>query len=191
MTISDHPSLNASMLHLLHRAGQVADDLFSCEMQGADLTPRQFAVLHVLQRLETASQTDIVNATGIDRSTLADIVKRLVSRGLIARKRSKTDARAYAVRLTQAGIDALERAEPASERVEGRLLDSLPQARRDAFVDALSALVSSLGSPANMMAGTAETIGHPASSVGSGPQVASFSPATPASDMGTDDTAQC
>lgn len=136
--------LSASMLHLLHRAGQVADEMFSEEMQGSELTPRQFAVLRVLQRLETASQTDIVNETGIDRSTLADIVKRLVSRGLIARRRSKADARAYAVRLTAAGREALSSAEPASERVEDRLLKTLPQARRDAFIQSLAALVEAL-----------------------------------------------
>ena len=138
-------ALNESLLHLLHRAGQVADELFTEEMGGSDLTPRQFAVLMVLQRLEAASQTDIVNETGIDRSTLADIVKRLVARGLIARRRSKSDARAYAVRLTPTGRDALKAAQPASERVESRILKSLPQARRDAFVDALSLLVRELG----------------------------------------------
>jgi|LNFM01.1.fsa_nt_gb DNA-binding MarR family transcriptional regulator len=137
--------LTDSMLHLLHRAGQVADEMFTAEMAGSPLTPRQFAVLRVLQRRETASQTDIVNETGIDRSTLADIVKRLVARGLIARRRSRVDARAYAVRLTQSGKDALKAAEPASERVESRLLKSLPQARRDAFIDSLAQLVASLG----------------------------------------------
>jgi DNA-binding MarR family transcriptional regulator len=139
-------NLNASMLHLLHRAGQVADELFTEEMRGSDLTPRQFAVLLVLERLETASQTDIVNETGIDRSTLADIVKRLVARSLIARRRSKVDARAYAVRLTAAGREALKSARPASERVEDRLLRMLPQSRRDSFVDSLALLVRSLGS---------------------------------------------
>ena len=145
MSNANGGSLSESMLHLLHRAGQVADEMFSVEMKGSELTPRQFAVLRVLQRLETASQTDIVNETGIDRSTLADIVKRLVARGLIARRRSKSDARAYAVRLTQSGREALTSAEPASERVENRLLKSLPQARRDAFIDSLAQLVKSLG----------------------------------------------
>jgi len=144
MPNSNAGPLSVSMLHLLHRAGQVADEMFSEEMHGSDLTPRQFAVLRVLQRLETASQTDIVNETGIDRSTLADIVKRLVSRGLIGRRRSKADARAYAVRLTPAGREALKSAEPASERVESRLLKTLPQARRDMFIDSLAALVESL-----------------------------------------------
>ena len=134
-----------SMLHLLHRAGQVADEMFTEEMHGTDLTPRQFAVLAVLERLQTASQTAIVNETGIDRSTLADIVKRLVARGLIARRRSKADARAYAVRLTPAGREALKSARPASDRVESRILRMLPQSRRDTFVDSLSLLVRSLG----------------------------------------------
>ena len=146
MTDNNASPLAESMLHLLHRAGQVADEMFSEEMQGSDLTPRQFAVLRVLQRLESASQTDIVNETGIDRSTLADIVKRLVARGLIARRRSKSDARAYAVRLTPTGRDALKSAEPASERVESRLLKSLPQVRRDAFIDSLAQLVKVLAS---------------------------------------------
>lgn len=137
-------TLNQTMLHLLHRAGQVADELFLEEMRGSQLTPRQFAVLAVLHRVETASQTDIVVETGIDRSTLADIVKRLVGRGLITRRRSKTDARAYVVRLTAEGREALQQAGPASARVESRLLKMLPQARRDGFVDALSLLVRSL-----------------------------------------------
>ncbi len=48
---------------------------------------------------EGLSQTDIVNLTGIDRSTLADIVRRLVKKGLLQRRRTKQDARAAAQRL--------------------------------------------------------------------------------------------
>lgn len=145
MTSSNAGPLSASMLHLLHRAGQVADELFTEEMHGSELTPRQYAVLRVLERLEAASQTEIVRETGIDRSTLADIVKRLVSRGLIARRRSKSDARAYSVRLTTEGHAALNSAGPASLRVESRILEMLPQSRRDEFVDSLSQLVRALG----------------------------------------------
>ena len=95
--------LESSAIHMLHRASQAADELFASETSGADLTPRQFAVLAALEVLESASQTQIVDATGIDRSTLADIVKRLVKRGLLNRRRSRSDARAYVVRLTPEG----------------------------------------------------------------------------------------
>ena len=130
-----------SMLHLLHRIGQVADVMFAKELGHTGLTARQFAVLSVLADRQTASQTDIVEATGIDRSTLADIVRRLVARGFLARKRSRHDARAYDVRLTVGGRAALEAARPAVHRIEMRMLRTLPAGKRDEFLRALSALI--------------------------------------------------
>lgn len=141
MSDSREGPLMNSVLHLLHRAGQAADELFAKEMEGSDLTPRQFAVLVVLAKHENASQTDIVNATGIDRSTLADIVKRLVDRGLLNRKRSKLDARAYSVRLTAAGNSTLKSTTPVAHRVEDAILKSLPTSQRSGIVDALAAIV--------------------------------------------------
>ena len=143
MQVANRLNLDGSVLHLLHRAGQVADDLFAREIAGSALTPRQFAVLAVLAQKQTASQTDIVEATGVDRSTLADIVRRLVDRGLLARKRSKLDARAYDVRLTASGQSALKAAQPAVSRVEEQILKTMPTAKRSDFVEALGQLVGS------------------------------------------------
>lgn len=133
--------LTESVLHLFHRAGQVADELFTKEMAGSDLTPRQYAVLAVLSEHENASQTEIVDLTGIDRSTLADIVKRLVERGLLARKRSKFDARAYSVRLTAAGLAALRQTAPVVAKVEQQLLRFVPPSQRADFAAALHSIV--------------------------------------------------
>ena len=71
-----------SALHLLHRAGQCADELFASQIKESDLTPRQFVVLMAVAGSEEPSQTTLVQKTGIDRSTIADIVRRLVERGL-------------------------------------------------------------------------------------------------------------
>ena len=71
-----------SALHLLHRAGQCADELFASQVKESDLTPRQFVVLTAVAGIEEPSQTTLVQKTGIDRSTVADIVRRLVERGL-------------------------------------------------------------------------------------------------------------
>ena len=70
-------STNTSLLHRLHRASQIATERFSSELGDAGLTPRQIIVLAAIAADEGASQTTIVEATGVDRSTLADIVKRL------------------------------------------------------------------------------------------------------------------
>ena len=136
--------LGSSALHMLHRASQAADEMFANETTGADLTPRQFAVLAALETLESASQTQIVDLTGIDRSTLADIVKRLVKRGLLNRRRSRSDARAYVVRLTPEGKTALLAIKPAARRVEERLLQQVPDARRAELIKALEAIIGRL-----------------------------------------------
>ncbi len=54
------------------------------------LTARQFAVLLTVEEDEGLSQTDLVNMTGIDRSTLADMIGRMLKKDLLRRRR--TDA---------------------------------------------------------------------------------------------------
>ena len=96
-------ALERSPSHLLHRALQLALDLYAAEFGGAGLTQRQFAVLAAVADHEGATQTDLVRLTGIDRSTLADMAARMIAKGLLERQRSLSDARANAVSLTEAG----------------------------------------------------------------------------------------
>lgn len=72
-----------------------------------DLTPTQALVLATLDGQEGISQTDICNKAPIDRSTLADTVRRLLKSGHLTRKRTRTDARRYAVTLTTLGRKAV------------------------------------------------------------------------------------
>lgn len=140
-----------SALHLLHRAGQCADELFAIQVGQSDLTPRQFAVMRAVAGSDEPSQTTLVEKTGIDRSTLADIVRRLVTKGLLQRKRTRRDARMYAVRLTEKGVAALKAAEPAAKTTDERLLAALPPSQREAFLDALRRVIEQL-SAANVQA---------------------------------------
>lgn len=135
----------ASALHLLHRAGQCADELFAVSIGDSDLTPRQYAVLRAVDMNEEPSQTTLVEKTGIDRSTLADIVRRLVEKGLLHRKRTRRDARMYAVRLTEKGQAALRKAEPVARSTDERLLSAIPQREREVFLEALSKIVQMIG----------------------------------------------
>lgn len=137
----------SSALHLLHRAGQIADELFTLNMGSSDLTPRQFEVLRAISLMEEPSQTMLVEQTGIDRSTLADIVRRLVDRGLVTRKRTRHDARMYALKLSEKGELAIRSAQPAVEQTDERILGSLPQRDRDVFLKGLERVVEALGGP--------------------------------------------
>jgi DNA-binding MarR family transcriptional regulator len=134
-----------SAVHLLHRAGQCADVLFASYIGAADLTPRQFAVLKALASADEPSQSALVNKTGIDRSTMADIIRRLVGKSLVQRRRTRRDARMYAVRLTEKGKAALDGAEPAVRQTDERILSAIPAAQREPFLKALTRIVETLG----------------------------------------------
>jgi MarR family transcriptional regulator, temperature-dependent positive regulator of motility len=136
--------LARSPIHLLHRASQVVEEIFTAEIEIDRLTPRQLAVLMTVAQNEGLSQTGIVDRTGIDRSTLADIVRRLHKRGLLQRRRTKEDARAYAVKLTEEGRRVLRTAEPLAKRVDQRILNALPSKQRDQFIGALASIVGTL-----------------------------------------------
>ena len=137
--------LERSPLHLLHRAGQCAAEIFQTELGSGDLTPRQFAVLVTVSQNEGLSQTHLVERTGIDRSTLADIVRRMLKKGLLQRRRTREDARAYAVKLTEEGSRVLKSAEPLARRVDERILSGLPAGQRDRMIQDLNAIVQMLG----------------------------------------------
>lgn len=137
--------LDRSPLHLLHRAGQCAADIFQAELGEGDLTPRQYAVLITVSLNEGLSQTHLVERTGIDRSTLADIVRRMLKKGLLQRRRTKEDARAYAVKLTEEGWRVLKSAEPLSRKVDDRILSALAPNQRDRLLQDLNSIVQVLG----------------------------------------------
>ena len=137
----DKRHIPSSALHLLHRAGQIADELFTLKIGASELTPRQFEVLRAVSLAEEPSQTVLVEMTGIDRSTLADIVRRLVDRGLVIRKRTRHDARMYALRLSDKGEAAIRAAQPAVEQTDETLLSPLAQREREAFLKGLERVV--------------------------------------------------
>ncbi len=136
--------LDRSPIHLLHRAGQCAGDIFQAEMAGEGLTPRQFAVLVTVSQNEGLSQTHLVERTGIDRSTLADIVRRMLKKGLLQRRRTREDARAYAVKLTDAGWATLRDAKPFTSRVDDKILAALPSQNRERFLKDLREIIEAL-----------------------------------------------
>ncbi|AYG94695.1 MarR family transcriptional regulator [Brevundimonas naejangsanensis] len=132
--LADSPS------HLMHRALQLALDIYAEETGPDGLTQRQFAVLEAVAARSGLTQTDLVKATGIDRSTLADLVARMTSKGLLERERSALDARAKAVRLSPQGEAALIAARPRVEAADRRIMALLPKSKREGFLDLLTHL---------------------------------------------------
>jgi DNA-binding MarR family transcriptional regulator len=146
-TKADSAALGSSPSHLLHRASQCAGDFFGAEMEQSnfDVTPRQLAVLIAIEANPNGSQTVLVEATGIDRSTLADIMRRIVKKGWAQRRRTKLDARAYAVNLTSSGRQVLQRGNPALSAIDTKVMEPLSASDRKAFLKSLMTIVDTMG----------------------------------------------
>jgi len=128
------PALDQSPSHLLHRVLQLALDVYAEEVGPGAVTQRQYAVLAAVEAREGLTQTDLVRITGIDRSTLADMAQRMITKGLLARERSADDARANTVSLTQEGRLALAEIRPKVAAADSRLLRLLSSGKRDGFL---------------------------------------------------------
>lgn len=137
-------TLKSSPGHLLRRAQQYANDLYSKGVGASGPTPRQFEVLYAVSKNEGLSQTDLVHETGIDRSTLADMIARMIKKGLLSRKRTKDDARANAVSITASGKRMLTSAMASVNRAEAATLAVLPKSQQAGFMKALRAYADAL-----------------------------------------------
>lgn len=134
--------LERSPLHLLHRVHQRATELFQQKMAGIDITARQYVVLVTVAQNDGASQQDIIDNTGIDRSTVSQIMQTMIRKGLLKRKRTKEDARAYAITVTDQGRDILKASEAIVEGVNEALIAALPTTRAKTFIDNLRSIIS-------------------------------------------------
>jgi len=143
MTTKDQVSegQNRFVLDLLHRAGQLAGEQFAHCVGKSGITSRQYVVLAAIAQNEGLNQIAIVNATGVDRSTVTEMVGRLVKMGWLRRRRTRKDTRAYAVTLTTEGRKALKDGEAAAGETDEKLLAVLPVARRHQFLEALGKIV--------------------------------------------------
>jgi DNA-binding MarR family transcriptional regulator len=145
--------LSESPSHLLRRAEQFAAEIFLKAEIPDGVTLRQSVLLAAIAEADGASQSDLVSATGVDRSTLAEMMARMEQKGFIVRAAAEDDGRAKSVSLTAEGRRRLEGALPAMREVDKALLAALPAGRRSAFKSTLLTLADAANA---MHAETAE-----------------------------------
>ncbi|NOU05319.1 MAG: MarR family transcriptional regulator [Hyphomicrobiaceae bacterium] len=131
-----------SLIHTLHRANQIAHNAYHSRADKGAPTVRQVAVLQCLKWFEgIPSQTQMVGYTGIDRSTLADMVRRMMRAGFLTRRRTREDARAYAVSMTEHAEVTLKAANQHLLKAEADVLACLSQTERVKLATLLNKIV--------------------------------------------------
>ena len=145
MTIpKDVKQFSRSLSHLLKRAAQYANLIYMGEVGKSGLTQRQFTVLLAVDNNDGKSQTELVKITGIDRSTLADLVARLLAQGYLQRKRTKDDGRTNAIRITTVGKKMLKMAQPGADEVDKYLMSLISSSDRKGFIENLTILAAEM-----------------------------------------------
>jgi DNA-binding MarR family transcriptional regulator len=126
--------------HLLRRNHQRSVDIFS-RMVGDDVTRQQIGTLISLYHNPGASQRDLVDATGIDKSTLKEMLGRMMKRGWVKRERDPDDSRAWTMHLTDDGLNLLLERVDRVEAAQREILEPLPEADRVVFMGYLRQIV--------------------------------------------------
>ncbi|GLY65316.1 MarR family winged helix-turn-helix transcriptional regulator [Amycolatopsis taiwanensis] len=87
------------------------------------LTGPQFAVLSAVRAYPERDQSSLAGAVALDTSTMADLCRRLESRGLIRRTESPRDARRKLLSLTDEGAAVLSEVNRRARRLDRALLE--------------------------------------------------------------------
>lgn len=127
--------------HLLRRAHFRAESLFAAGLGEFGLTPRQKALLVAAYQHPGSTIHSLAEIIALDRQSTAEMAHRLVDRGLLSRRRSEQDARAYAMFITAEGVDLLRQVMPVDHEVEEKILAPLPAEFRPLFTKCLKMML--------------------------------------------------
>ena len=126
--------------HLLRRAVQVMNLLWNEEVSHTITSP-QFAALNALYSEPNLDQRTLGQRISLDRSTMAEVVSRLSSRGLIRSERDTRDGRRKTIALTPKGFHALQELIPRTHAMTRRLVGPLDQKQRTELLCLLTKVV--------------------------------------------------
>lgn len=134
---TDEYKLSEMPGHLMRRCRQRAVELFGQEVGDGGPTPHQFAVLVTVWQNPGINQTGLVKITGIDRSTIGEVLGRLVRRGWLRRRRTAIDGRSNALYLTAVGDRVITEVMPKVNAAQEKIIAPVPPKRRDEFLSYL------------------------------------------------------
>ena len=116
-----------SVAFMLTQVGARAAQDFAKSLAPLGLTPPDAGILGLLSRLPGLSQQELADRLGMHASRLVAVIDSMEERGLVVRQANANDRRIYALQLSEAGREALNKIGRAS------------RAHDEAFCDGLSA----------------------------------------------------
>jgi DNA-binding MarR family transcriptional regulator len=130
------------LAYLFKHAERLMSELHVAALAPFDIHARDLGVLLAIDSTEPASQQEIAQRMGVDRTTMVAIIDALEAKGIIARHPDPEDRRRNVVELTPTGQDMLRQAITASDAAEAQLLAPLSPAESQQLRDLLARVLA-------------------------------------------------
>src|SRR4051812_13997717 len=138
------------LLFLLNQASYALGNEMATRLAEVGVTPRHYCLLTNALGQEL-TQIRLAERSMLDKTTMVVTLDELERKGFVTRRPSREDRRVKLVIVTREGRDVVARAQAIVEQMQREVLESLPESRREAFVESLSALVGGpLASPSHV-----------------------------------------
>lgn len=126
---------------LVRRLHQIGDALFFEECRTKNITPVQFGVLTALSMNPWLDQKAIGRELALDRTTTAEVLKRLEEKDLIERRVNPDDRRSRLSVITKHGLKVIRSLHESMQRSQDRLIEPLSEADRASFMQLVTQIV--------------------------------------------------
>ncbi|MET0426058.1 MAG: MarR family transcriptional regulator [Actinoplanes sp.] len=127
--------------YLLKHANLKLTALTDAALQPFGIDSKDFGMLRVLAHREPASQLQVAQTLGIDRTTMVALLDALERKGIVRRRPDPGDRRKNVVELTEPGLAAYDSAEAAYREAETAFLAGISPSASSQLRRTLRALV--------------------------------------------------
>jgi DNA-binding MarR family transcriptional regulator len=117
--------VRGAIINELGAASRFAHELAARELEAAGVELSEYGFLSFVGTLEPVTRTKLTEAVGMRRTTVRDIVKRLIEHGYVVEIPNPKDGRSTLLELTAAGRRIYDRGLPAIQRVLATLDEAL------------------------------------------------------------------
>jgi DNA-binding MarR family transcriptional regulator len=125
---------------LLRRAWYGLNQAFRRRIAHLGVTPDQFTVMRTLLENEGVTQRELTELMSSDPNTVASLLERMETAGLVERQAHEKDRRAHRLRLKALGRRRYEAAREVAVAMQTEVLSALPEGAREKFLEELDAV---------------------------------------------------
>ena len=128
--------------YYIRRLHQISVAIFLKQTEAFGITPVQYAALQTVGTSPQIDQRTLARTIGVDTSTIAGVIDRLESRGLLVRNASIGDRRVRQLTVTDAARQLLAEVAPSMLKAQQLILEPLLREEQAEFTRLLRQLVN-------------------------------------------------